>query len=131
MLPDAFRVTPTPTGADQLAVIGRQPTRPDVTCILVAADADRKGELLARWILRALQATQPVERLGLSDNTPDAIRAARAPRQPARDDDGLAAAAEARAQADWLVRRHATRASLCAMAPPPSASGAGRRRRLP
>ncbi len=110
MLPAAFRVTPTAPGADQLAVIGHLLARPDVGRIIVATDADREGELIARWILRHLHATQPVARLWLSENTPAAIRDALAHLKPARAYDGLAAAAEARAQADWLVGLNATRA---------------------
>ena len=110
MLPATFRVTPTAPGADQLAVIGDLLARPDVTRIIVATDADREGELIAHWILRALHATQPVERLWLSENTPDAIRAALTHRRPAHAYASLAAAAEARAQADWLVGLNATRA---------------------
>ena len=114
MLPDAFRVTPTAPGANQLAVIGGRLARPDVTRIIVATDPDREGGLIARWILRHLHATQSVERLWLSDNTPGAIRAGLAHRQPAHAYDGVAAAAEARAQADWLVGLSATRAvTLC------------------
>ena len=110
MLPDAFRVTPTASGADQLAVIGHLLARPDVGRIIVATDADREGVLIARWILRHLDATQPVARLWLSENTPAAIRDALTRLKPARLYDGLAAAAEARSQADWLVGLNATRA---------------------
>lgn len=110
MLPTAFRVAPTLNGADQLAVIGHLLARPDVGRIIVATDADREGELIARWILRHVDATQPVARLWLSENTPSAIRDALAHLQPAHAYDGLAAAAEARAQADWLVGLNATRA---------------------
>lgn len=108
MLPDAFRVAPTLNGADQLTVIGHLLARRDATRIIIATDAGREGELIAWWILRHLGATQPVERLWLSENTPDALRDALAHLKPAHAYDGLAAAA--RSQADCLVGLNATRA---------------------
>ncbi len=110
MLPEAFRLVPVPAGHDQLQVLARLVKRVDVDSIVVATDADREGELIARWLLRYLKARQPTLRLWLSEATPSAIRTAFSRLQPASAYDLLGQAAEARAEADWLVGLNATRA---------------------
>ncbi len=110
MLPDTFRLAPLASGRAQLRVLASLVARRDVDHIVVATDADREGELIARWILRHLQARQPVRRLWLSETTPAAIRHALSTLQPASAYEALGQAAEARAQADWLVGLNATRA---------------------
>ncbi len=110
MLPDAVRLLPTPSGRGQLKVLKDLLKRPDVTRLVIATDADREGELIARWILRHLGARQPADRLWLSETTPSAIRAALQALKPASAYDALAEAAEARAVADWLMGLNATRA---------------------
>ncbi len=110
MLPEAFRLVPVPAGHDQLQVLARLVKRADVDSIVVATDADREGELIARWLLRHLTARQPTLRLWLSEATPSAIRTAFSRLQPASAYDLLGQAAEARAEADWLVGLNATRA---------------------
>ncbi len=110
MLPESFRLQPIPSGRAQLSVLRGLLRRADVTRIVIATDADREGELIARWILRHLQARQPADRLWLSETTPAAIRAALDRLVPAAQYDALAQAAEARAAADWLVGLNATRA---------------------
>lgn len=110
MLPEAFRLAPVPSGRDQLQVLARLVKRADVDRIVVATDADREGELIARWLLRHLKARQPALRLWLSETTPSAIRTALSRLQPASAYEHLGQAAEARAEADWLVGLNATRA---------------------
>jgi DNA topoisomerase-3 len=110
LLPDPFRVAPTPQGAQPLRAITALLARADVTDVVCATDADREGELIFRWIYRLSGCRKPVWRLWLSENTPAAIREAFDRLQPAGAYDALAAAAEARAQADWLVGLNATRA---------------------
>lgn len=110
MLPDAFRLAPVPGAGDQLQVLARLVARADVDGIVVATDADREGELIARWLLRHLKARQPALRLWLSETTPSAIRAALSRLEPASAHEPLGQAAEARAEADWLVGLNATRA---------------------
>lgn len=111
MLPERFEIVPRPQAAAQLRTIARLARRPAVTAVVAATDADREGELIWRWIWRlAGVAEKPAFRLWLSENTAPAIRAAFARLRPAQDYDPLAAAAEARAQADWVVGLNATRA---------------------
>jgi len=110
MLPDAFWLAPIPSGRGQLKILKDLLKRSDATQIVCATDADREGELIFRWIARHLGVKQPVSRLWLSETTPSAIQAAFQALKPASVYDALAEAAEARAQADWLVGLNATRA---------------------
>lgn len=110
MFPEVFQLTPAPKGAAQLRVIRTLLHRRDVAEVVCATDADREGELIFRWIYRQAGGIQPVRRLWLSETTPAAIRAALKAMQPSTAYDALGAAAEARAQADWLVGLNATRA---------------------
>lgn len=83
--------------------------------IICATDAGREGELIFRYILEA--ATQgsklhkvQVQRLWVSSLTPDAIRAGLSSLKDASSYQGLADAARARSQADWLVGMNYSRA---------------------
>lgn len=108
MLPDRFQLAPIPDRVAQLRIVTglmKQATR-----IVAATDADREGELIFRYIYRMAKVKIPVDRLWLSENTVPAIRTALAAMKPAQAYDALAQAAQARAQADWLVGMNATRA---------------------
>jgi DNA topoisomerase-3 len=75
-----------------------------------ATDAGREGEHIFRLIYRHTRCRKPFERLWVSSLTDEAIRAGFAGLRPGRAYADLAAAAEARAQADWLVGMNLTRA---------------------
>ncbi|MCL8207112.1 MAG: DNA topoisomerase III [Actinomycetia bacterium] len=112
VLPGRMDLVLRAKAAAQLRLIERLARRPDVSRIVAATDADREGELIWRWIARLAQwpPQKPVLRLWLDETTPAAIRAAFAALKPAATYDTLFAAAEARAQADWIVGLNATRA---------------------
>ncbi|WXJ84385.1 DNA topoisomerase 3 [Moorella thermoacetica] len=78
-----------------------------------ACDAGREGELIFRRIYTWCKGQKPVKRLWLSEATPAAIKEAFRHLRAGEELDNLAAAAEARAQADWLVGINATRAFTC------------------
>ena len=108
MLPDRFQLTPIPKTAAHMRHVVRLMQQADR--IVCATDADREGELIFRYIYTLAHVKKPVDRLWLSENTPAAIKKALAVMQPARAYDDLAKAAQARAQADWLIGLNATRA---------------------
>ncbi len=85
---------------------------PRVTEIVNATDAGREGEAIFRRIYAALRVcTRPVLRFWTSSLTEDAIEAALGRLRPASEYDNLGAAAQARAQLDWLIGMNHTRAS--------------------
>ena len=87
--------------------------RNDVKEIVIATDAGREGELVARWILKKAGNKKPCRRLWISSVTDKAIREGFAHLKNAREYDHLYHAAVSRAEADWLVGINATRALTC------------------
>ena len=87
--------------------------RNDVKDIVIATDAGREGELVARWILKKAGNKKPCRRLWISSVTDKAIRQGFSHLRDAREYDHLYHAAVSRAEADWLVGINATRALTC------------------
>lgn len=110
MLPERFPLTPLPSGRAQLRVVSRLLREPNVRSVIAATDAGREGELIFRYIYELTRCRKPWQRLWLSSLTPSAIRSALAALQPGSHYDGLASAARARSQADWLVGMNLSRA---------------------
>ncbi|WP_062286009.1 DNA topoisomerase III [Neomoorella mulderi] len=113
LIPPDFTLKPISSGRKQLTTIKRLVQSPDVSTVVNACDAGREGELIFRRIYAWCKGQKPVKRLWLSEATPAAIKEAFRRLRDGRELDNLAAAAEARAQADWLVGINATRAFTC------------------
>ncbi|MFD1318356.1 DNA topoisomerase 3 [Loigolactobacillus zhaoyuanensis] len=110
LLPDKMQIKPLPKTRAQLKAIGELAKRQDIGSAVIATDAGREGELVARWILDYLHFDKPVKRLWISSQTDKAVRDGFAHLRPSKDYDDLYAAAQARATADWLVGLNVTRA---------------------
>jgi DNA topoisomerase-3 len=78
--------------------------------IVCATDAGREGEHIFRLIYEQARCKKPFQRLWISSLTDQAIRQGFGQLQPGTAFNGLAQAARARAQADWLVGMNLTRA---------------------
>lgn len=85
-----------------------------VTELVNACDPDREGEAIFRRILMSANVEKPSLRLWVASLDEQAIRDAWNRMTPESDYDGLAAAADARAKADWLVGMNASRAHTLA-----------------
>lgn len=110
MIPKKFGIKPLAKTRAQLAAIGKLSKRPDVSAAVIATDAGREGELVARWILQYVNFKKPVLRLWISSQTTKAVREGFAHLKPAKAYDDLYHSALARAQADWLVGLNVSRA---------------------
>ncbi|EOA11609.1 MULTISPECIES: type IA DNA topoisomerase [Bacteroidales] len=97
-----------PAALKQLKVIRSCFDRADR--IIVATDAGREGELIFRYIYSYLNCRKPFERLWISSLTDKAIREGLATLKNGSAYDSLYHAAQARAEADWLVGINASRA---------------------
>ena len=97
----------------QYQAVKAQLFRKDVNEIIIATDAGREGELVARWILEKAHCTKPVKRLWISSVTDKAIKEGFAHLKDGREYEPLYDAAVSRAEADWLVGINATRALTC------------------
>ncbi|MFL5273490.1 MAG: DNA topoisomerase, partial [Anaeromyxobacteraceae bacterium] len=110
MLPREWALRVLEQTRDHFGVVAALLNSKEVERVVCATDAGREGELIFRYIMRKAGCHKPVERLWISSLTPDAIQAGFRRLRPGRDLDHLAAAAEARSRADWLVGMNFTRA---------------------
>ncbi len=113
MMPDHMKLVVIRQTAKQFQTVKNLIFRKDVREIIIATDAGREGELVARWILEKAGAKKPVKRLWISSVTDKAIREGFSHLKDGREYQNLFDAASARAQADWLVGINATRALTC------------------
>ncbi len=113
MLPEKMRLVVIKQTAKQFKDVKIQINRKDVGQIVIATDAGREGELVARWILEKADCHKPIRRLWISSVTDKAIREGFSNLKDGREYNNLYAAAVARAEADWLVGINATRALTC------------------
>nr|WP_294580556.1 DNA topoisomerase III [uncultured Blautia sp.] len=113
MMPKKMELVVIKQTAKQYQAVKTQLWRKDVQDIVIATDAGREGELVARWILEKTQCRKPIKRLWISSVTDKAIREGFASLKDGRAYHSLYDAAVSRAEADWLVGINATRALTC------------------
>lgn len=113
MLPEQMKLVVIRQTGKQFSVVKDQLFRKEIGEIIIATDAGREGELVARWILEKAGCRKPIKRLWISSVTDKAIREGFASLKNGHDYDNLYRAAVARAQADWLVGMNGTRALTC------------------
>ncbi len=85
----------------------------NIDSLIIATDAGREGELVARWIIDKVGFNKPMKRLWISSMTDQAIKDGFRKLVDAKEYLRLYDAAYARAKADWLVGLNATRALTC------------------
>ncbi|MBR4701572.1 MAG: DNA topoisomerase III [Oscillospiraceae bacterium] len=113
MLPEKMKLVVIPESSRQYKVVANLMKRGDVSDLVIATDAGREGELVARWIMQKAGWNKPAKRLWISSQTDKAIREGFANLKPAKDYDNLYRSAQARSEADWLVGLNVTRALTC------------------
>ena len=113
MMPQHFKLVVIKQTHRQFQIVKNHLLRKDVGTVVIATDAGREGELVARWILKIAGNKKPVRRLWISSVTDKAIREGFKNLKNGRAYLNLYAAAEARAEADWLVGMNGTRALTC------------------
>ncbi|KPL58818.1 DNA topoisomerase III [Rossellomorea vietnamensis] len=110
MLPSSLNLVVIKKTGKQFSTVKAQMNRPDVKEIVIATDAGREGELVARWIIEKAKVNKPLKRLWISSVTDKAIKDGFERLKDAKGYENLYAAAEARSVADWYVGMNATRA---------------------
>lgn len=113
MLPEKWELVVIKQTSKQYHNVKTQLYRKDVSEIIIATDAGREGELVARWILDKSGCHKPIKRLWISSVTDKAIREGFSNLKDGRQYNNLYHAAQSRAEADWLVGINATRALTC------------------
>lgn len=113
IIPDRMKHKVIGRTSRQFSTIKSLMHRKDVNNLIIATDAGREGELVARWIMRLGGYKGPFQRLWISSQTDKAIRDGFSSLKPGREYDNLMRAAECRAEADWLIGLNVTRALSC------------------
>lgn len=110
MLPDRLKLTVIKQTGKQFNAVKSQLLRKDVHEIVIATDAGREGELVARWIIDKVKINKPIKRLWISSVTDNAIKNGFSNLKNGKSYDNLYASAVARSEADWYIGLNATRA---------------------
>lgn len=113
MLPKHMKLTVLKKTGKQYNEVKKQLLRDDVKEVIIATDAGREGELVARWILEKTGVNKPLKRLWISSQTQKAILDGFNNLKLGKDYENLYKAAVCRAEADWLVGLNVTRALTC------------------
>ena len=87
--------------------------RADVSEVVNACDAGRKGELIFRFVYNVAGCNKPMRRLWISSMENEAIRDGFARLGDGKEYDALYHSALCRAKADWIIGINATRLFSC------------------
>ncbi len=110
IIPKKMETKLIPNTKKQFFTIKKLSDRQDIKEVIIATDAGREGELVARWIIEGFSKNYPLKRLWISSVTDKAIRDGFKNLRDVRDYDNLYSAAVARSEADWIVGINGTRA---------------------
>ena len=110
ILPKDLKTVVIKKSAKQFNTVKAQLNRNDVSEVVIATDAGREGELVARWIIEKAHIKKPIKRLWISSSTDKAIKEGFTKLKDAKEYNNLYYSAIARAEADWIVGINATRA---------------------
>ena len=110
ILPPKLKTVVIKKTSKQFNAVKAQLNREDVGEVVIATDAGREGELVARWILEKAHVKKPIKRLWISSSTDKAIKEGFDKLKDGRQYNNLYHSAIARAEADWFVGINGTRA---------------------
>lgn len=113
MMPKDLKLVVIKETGKQYSIVRELMKKSDVDELIIATDAGREGELVARWIIEKVGFRKPIKRLWISSQTEKAIKDGFANLKPGRDYENLYWAAQSRAEADWLIGLNVTRALTC------------------
>jgi len=110
ILPEPMKLEVIKQSSKQFYTVKAQMNRRDVGQIIIATDAGREGELVARWIIEKANVRKPIKRLWISSVTDKAIKEGFANLKDGKAYEKLFDSAVARSEADWVVGINGTRA---------------------
>ncbi|MCO7126809.1 DNA topoisomerase 3 [Sporolactobacillus shoreicorticis] len=110
IIPKQMETKPIKQTRAQFQAIAKLAKRSDLSELIIATDAGREGELVARWILEKINWRKPVKRLWISSQTDKAIRNGFNQLKPSEAYDNLFQSAVCRSEADWLIGLNISRA---------------------
>lgn len=110
LLPSKMNLKVMKETSHQFRAVAQLCKRQDIGELIIATDAGREGELVARWIMELVHWRKPFKRLWISSQTDKAIKDGFSSLKPGKDYNNLYASAVCRAEADWLIGLNVTRA---------------------
>ncbi|NIK78489.1 DNA topoisomerase-3 [Paenibacillus castaneae] len=110
LLPPKMHLKIMKETSQQFRAVAQLCKRQDINELIIATDAGREGELVARWIMELVHWRKPFKRLWISSQTDKAIKDGFNNLKPGKDYNNLYASAVCRAEADWLIGLNVTRA---------------------
>jgi len=113
MLPKKMELVVIRETAKQFNIVKNLMRQDNVDELVIATDAGREGELVARWIIEKAGFRKPIKRLWISSQTDKAVLEGFANLKPSSQYNNLYMSAQSRAEADWLVGLNVTRALTC------------------
>lgn len=113
MIPKVFETRVIPETSKQYSCVKSWLKSNEISELIIATDAGREGELVARWIIEKAGFNKPIKRLWISSMTDKAIKDGFNKLVDARKYDNLYYSALSRAIADWLVGLNVSRALTC------------------
>ena len=69
MLPEKMKLVTIKQTSKQYRIVSALMKRPDIDKLVIATDAGREGELVARWIIQKANCKKPMLRLWISSQT--------------------------------------------------------------
>lgn len=113
MLPEKMKLVVIKKTSKQYHTVKRWMMDKGIKEIVIATDAGREGELVARWIIEKANVKKPIKRLWISSQTDKAIQDGFKHLKDGKAYDNLYHSAVARSKADWYVGLNLTRALTC------------------
>jgi DNA topoisomerase-3 len=113
MIPNRYETRVIKETSHQFSAVKSWLLNPQIEELIIATDAGREGELVARWIIEKVGFHKPMKRLWISSMTDQAIRDGFSHLKDAKEYNRLADSAKARAVADWVIGLNVTRALTC------------------
>ncbi|HEY0828191.1 MAG TPA: DNA topoisomerase III [Bacilli bacterium] len=110
ILPPRMELKVIKETSPQFKAIAQLAKRNDLNEIIIATDAGREGELVARWIMELIKWRKPFRRLWISSQTDKAIKEGFANLKAGSQYNSLYQSAVCRAEADWFIGLNVTRA---------------------
>ncbi|ANY65204.1 DNA topoisomerase III [Paenibacillus sp. BIHB 4019] len=110
LLPAKMNLKVMKETSHQFKAVAQLCKRSDISELIIATDAGREGELVARWIMELVHWRKPFKRLWISSQTDKAIKDGFSRLKPGAEYNHLYASAVCRAEADWLIGLNVTRA---------------------
>ncbi|MBM7703669.1 DNA topoisomerase III [Metabacillus iocasae] len=110
IMPDQMKLKVIRKTSPQFRTVSDLAKRKDIKELIVATDAGREGELVARWIIEKVRWNKPFKRLWISSQTDKAIKDGFKNLQQGEQFNRLYESAVCRSEADWLIGLNVTRA---------------------